>query len=126
MINDYLNSHLDYLGASAPTGNVQSINHNPTNNQVTITMNPVLNGTTDEVQIVAAVKSFTENGLIIPNFAQSTSGVNSNTVNVTVTNGFEYFWTDNIYNYKDAIQEASAGNGTYYSFMWSIIRKIMQ
>jgi uncharacterized repeat protein (TIGR01451 family) len=121
VVTDPLNINLDYLFSSAPTGNVQSVTYNSTNHTVTITMNPVLNGTTDEVQLVAAIKNNTADGTIVPNVAYGGPGntLPSNTVNVTTTNGKIYTWSDDIYNYKEVLQEASAGNGAVYSFMFS-------
>ncbi|MCP9769634.1 hypothetical protein EGI22_17160, partial [Lacihabitans sp. LS3-19] len=121
VITDPFNINLDYLGASSPTGNVQSINYNSSNNTVSITMNPILNGTTDEVQLVAAIKTNTADGTIIPNVAYGGPGntLPSNTTNVTTTNGIIYAWENEIYNYKSGYTEASAGNGSIYQFMWS-------
>ncbi|MBK6978580.1 MAG: hypothetical protein IPH28_17030 [Cytophagaceae bacterium] len=63
-------------------------------------MNPTLNGTSDEVQIVAAFKNYTPNGTVANNTAQGTGGIFSNTVSTTLTNGFVYSWADTIYTFK--------------------------
>jgi len=84
-----LASSVEYIGASNATGNIQSIAYNATSHSVIITMNPAINGTTDQMQIIVAFKSGVYTGTIASATAYGGPGLTnpSNTVQTTTTNG---------------------------------------
>ena len=85
-----LHTSVEYIGASNAVGNVQSIAYNASTHSVTITMNPTLNGTTDQVQLIVAFKGTTYTGTIANTTAYGAPTLQnpSNTVSTTATNGY--------------------------------------
>ncbi|GAB3888895.1 SdrD B-like domain-containing protein [Spirosoma agri] len=110
VITDPLPRSLEFNGASAPTGNVQSVTYNTGTHTVTVTMNPVLNGTTDDVQISVGFKKNTYTGTVAANTAYSGPGNTSpsNTVTTTATNGITPP------DFSDAVYLTKATNGASY------------